>query len=333
VQQEKEILESLDEKPLGRRARLPPGAYKKLNDGKNPLTANIATVEDTDEEVEPNQFTFDDNDELPDLPFDSFALHTSMGSEPKTLDEALASPNAKEWQAAYDYEINQLLKMGVFAAENLPEGETALPYTLVFREKLSADGNVESYRVRLVAGGHRQTEGINYDETFSSAAKSPTVRTVLGHAASEDWEIHQVDVKSAYLYAPLKEKVYMKAPPGILKPGEEGKVLRVLKCLYGLKQAGRGWYKEMSRVFIKELGFTRSAVDHSIFYRRSEEERTVVAVATDDMVLTSKRRIDIDKLKGEISQHWDISNKGELSWYLGFEVKRDWAVCTISINQ
>ena len=106
-------------------------------------------------------------------------------------------------------------------------------------------------------------------------------------------------------------------PTGILKPGEEGKALCMLKCLYGLKQAGHGWYKEMSHVFINELGFTRSAIDHSVFYRRSGEERTIVAVATDDMALTSKRRVDIEKLKGEISRHWDISDKGELSWYQG----------------
>ena len=250
-----ETAESLDEKPIGRRARLPPGAYRKLNDGKNPLTANVATIKDIDEDAESNhQLSSDNNgDEFPDLPFDFFALHTTMGSEPKTLDEALAGPNAKEWQAAYDYEINQLLKMGVFAPEDLPKGETIIPYGLVFKEKCSADGNIDSYWVQLIAGGHRQTEGINYDETFSSAAKSPTVHTVFSHAASE---IDQIDVKSAYLYAPLKEKVYMKVPPGILKPCEEGKVLYVLKCLYGLKQAGCRWYKEMSHVFIKELRFT-----------------------------------------------------------------------------
>src|ERR1700749_2788619 len=239
-----EIPESIDEKPIGRHARLPPGAYRKLNNGKNPLTANVATIKDVEEEAESNrQFSSDnDSDEFPDLPFDFFTLHTTMGSEPKTLDEALAGPSAKEWQAAYDYEISQLLKMGVFAAEDLPKGETVIPYSLVFKEKRSADGNIESYRVRLVAGGHRQTEGINYDETFSSAAKSPTVRTVFGHAASEDWEIDQIDVKSAYLYAPLKERVYMKALPGMLK-GEEGKVLYVLKCLYRLKKAGVGGTK------------------------------------------------------------------------------------------
>ena len=80
-----------------------------------------------------------------------------------------------------------------------------------------------------------------------------TVRAVLANAAEQDWEMEHLDVKSAYLNAPLKETVYMKAPRG--ESGEEAKVLRLLKGLYGLKQAGRGWYLEMSRVFMKDLGF------------------------------------------------------------------------------
>ena len=71
----------------------------------------------------------------------------------------------------------------------------------------------------------------------------------------------------------------MKVPRGVLKPGEEGKVLRLLKGLYGLKQAGRGWYMEMTRVFIKELGFERSAIGHSVYYRHKGEEHMIVAVA------------------------------------------------------
>lgn len=90
------------------------------------------------------------------------------------LDEALHGPNAKEWQAAYDYKINQLLKMEVFIIEDLPAGEMAIPYSLIFKEKLGTTGNVESFQVCLVAGGHKQTEGVNYEETFSSAAKPPT---------------------------------------------------------------------------------------------------------------------------------------------------------------
>ena len=130
---------------------------------------------------------------------------------------------------------------------------TAIPCSEVIRVKRGPNREVQSYRVRIIAGGHRQVEGVNYSETFSAAAKMPTVRVILANAAHQDWEIVNVDVKSAYLNASLKEVVYMKLPRGVLKPGEEGKVLRLLKGLYGLKQAGRGWYLEMSRVFLKEM--------------------------------------------------------------------------------
>ena len=72
--------------------------------------------------------------------------------------------------------------------------------------------------------------------------------------------------ESAYLNAKLKETIYMKPPRGVLKKGQEGKVLKLKKGLYGLKQAGRGWYQEMSRIFVEKMGFSRSSIDHSVFY-------------------------------------------------------------------
>ena len=153
---------------------------------------------------------------------------------------------------------------------------------------------------------------MNYTETFSAAAKMPTVRVVLGNAAEQDWEIEHVDIKSAYLNAPLKETIYMKPPRGVLKPGQEGKVCRLLKGLYGLKQAGRGWYQEMSKVFLNDLGFTCSSVDHSIFFWRSNKEHTIVAVATDDMAITSKRMEDAIRFKSELKKYWDITDNGPI---------------------
>ena len=89
----------------------------------------------------------------------------------------------------------------------------------------------------------------------------------------------------------------MHPPHGVVKQGEEGKVLRLLKGLYGLKKAGRGrgWYIEMLRVFVNILGFKWSVADHSVFYHREGEEHTVVVVATNDMAVTSKRKQDIKK--------------------------------------
>ena len=110
----------------------------------------------------------------------------------------------------------------------------------MLKEKHALDGKITSYWVCIVAGGHRQVKEVNYSEMFSSAAKMPTVQVVLANAATQDWEIEHVDIKSAYLNVTLKETIYMKPPQGVLKPGEEGKVCHLVKGLYGLKQAGHG---------------------------------------------------------------------------------------------
>ena len=172
--------------------------------------------------------------------------------------------------------------------EDLPKGHNAIPCSEVLKIKRGPDGKILKYRVQILASGHRQIEGVNYTKMFSAAAKMSTVRVVLANAAKQDWEIEHIDVKSAYLNAPLKETIYMRAPHGVLKQGEEGKVLRLVKGLYGLKQAGRGWYLEMMKVFVENLGFKRSKADHLVFYRKRGEEHTVVVVATDDMAVTSK---------------------------------------------
>ena len=78
------------------------------------------------------------------------------------------------------------------------------------------------------------------------------------------------------------------------------------------------WYKEMGGVFVNKLGFKKSAVDHSIFYRKNRDEHTNVAVVTNDMAITLKQKEDVEKLKKELGQHWKILDLGELEWYLGF---------------
>jgi len=262
-----------------------------------------------------------------------FALIGSLDSEPTSLDKALRGPDATKWQTALEYEISQLEKLETWVVEDLPKGHTLIPCSEVLKVKQGPNGEIQSYRVQIVAGGHRQVEGVNYSETFSAAAKMPTVCAVLANAAEQDWEIEHVDVKSAYLNAPLKETMYMKALRGVLKPGQDGKVLRLLKGLYGLNQARRGWYLEMSRIFIKELGFVRSAADHSVFHRRTVNDHTVIVVATDNMAVTSKQAVDAIKFKAGIRKFWEITDNGPISWFLGFRIKRDWKAKTLSINQ
>ena len=109
--------------------------------------------------------------------------------------------------------------------------------------------------------------------------------------------------------------------------------MRLLKGLYGLKQAGQGWYLEMTKVFVENLGFKHSAADHSVFFRREGDEHTVIAVATDDMAVTSKRKTDIEKFKMEVKKHWDITDNGPINWFLGFKIKWNRKNKTLAINQ
>ena len=122
----------------------------------------------------------------------------------------------------------------------------------------------------------------------------------------------------------------MKPPRSILKPGQEGKVLRLLKGLYGLKQAGRGWYLEMSKVFIRELGFKRSAADHSVFYQHAADEHTIIAVATDDMAVTSKHKADAENFKAKIKQYWEITDNRPISWFWD---SKSSATATLELSQ
>ena len=142
-----------------------------------------------------------------------------------------------------------------------------------------------------------------------------------------------MDVKSAYLNALLDEEVYMLLPAGILKSGQENMVCKLKKALYGLKQAGREWQKTLTTVFTNELGFKWSAVNHSIFFRCRGKEHAIIAVAMDNMAVTSKHTSDITKFKKEIQEHFVISDGGELCWFLGFKIKRDQTTWTVSINQ
>jgi hypothetical protein len=305
----------------GFRQRPPPGSYFKANKGLLSIFDDPIISDDIDTAT----------DWIPAID-PEYAMIGVFPNEPRTLDEARGTPEARDWEKAHEYEIGQLEKMGVWEIVDLPKGERAIPYSEVFKEKRGPAGEIDVRRARIVAGGHKQVEGIDYTETFAAAAKMPSVRVVLANAAVHDWEIHHIDVKSAYLNAPMDKVVYMKPPQGVLKKGQEGKVCKLLKALYGMKQSGRLWHRLLCKI-MADLGFTRSKIDHSVFFKFEALVRMVIAVATDDMAITSKRLTDIVRFKSELRKHVDLSDKGELTWFLGFEVRRNRKERTIAINQ
>jgi hypothetical protein len=124
----------------------------------------------------------------------------------------------------------------------------------------------------------------------------------------------------------------MKVPPGYLKDGQQGKVLKLKCSLPGLKQAGYEWAEELAGVFLK-MGFSRSQVDQAMYYKCTSKEHIVITVLVDDMAVTANHKSHITHFKLHLCEFFEISDLGELSWLLGLKVTRDRVARTIMLSQ
>lgn len=121
----------------------------------------------------------------------------------------------------------------------------------MFKTKLKEKGEVEKHKTRLVVKGFSQKQCINYSEVFAQVARWSTIRTIMAVAAIQRWLVYQRgDVKSAFLHGELKETVYVDQPQGYKRKGNEEKVYKLKKSLYGLKQALCAWYSKIEAYFL-----------------------------------------------------------------------------------
>ncbi|KAK1556170.1 hypothetical protein QYE76_016998, partial [Lolium multiflorum] len=130
--------------------------------------------------------------------------------DPATYEEAMMSPDSNKWQEAMKSEMGSMYDNKVWTLVDLPDSRKAVENKWIFKRKTDADGNVTVYKARLVAKGFRQIQGVDYDETFSAKLKS--VRILLAIAASFDYEIWHMDVKTAFLNGDIEEELYMVQP-------------------------------------------------------------------------------------------------------------------------
>jgi hypothetical protein len=181
-------------------------------------------------------------------------------------------------------------------ANHIASREKAVSCKWIYTVKQNPEGKVERYKARLVARGFSQTYGIDYDETFAPVAKMNTVRILVSCAANFGWKLHQLDVKNAFLHGDLQEEVYMEIPPGFGTSQTKGKVCRLKKSLYGLKQSPRAWFDRFRRA-VCGMGYGQCNGDHTVFYRHAERRITILAVYVDDIIITGDDQEEIKRLK------------------------------------
>ncbi|GJW28551.1 putative ribonuclease H-like domain-containing protein [Tanacetum coccineum] len=173
----------------------------------------------------------------------------------------------------------------------------------------------------LVAQGHRQEEGIDYDEVFAPVARLEAIRIFLAFASYMGFIVYQMDVKSAFLYGKIDEEVYVSQPPGFLDPKYPEKVYKVVKALYGLHQAPRAWYATLSTFLLKN-GYRRGTIDKTLFLKKDKHDIILVQVYVDDIIFGSTKKSWCDEFEALMKSRFQMSSMGELTFFLGLQVKQ-----------
>jgi hypothetical protein len=238
--------------------------------------------------------------------------------EPKTLQQAMECAEWPQWKIAIEDEYNSLLENGTWtpcAADAIPSGRNPLTGKWVFKVKRGAKGEIVRYKARWVVRGFEQREGLDYTETFAGVVKPMSYKAIFALAAAYDWEIEQMDVKTAFLYGAVEEDVWITLPTGC---GVDGGTAKLNKALYGLKQSPRVWYNTLAN-FLATLGFQPLDADASVFVK----DGTIVAIYVDDLLIAGASKPNIADLKAALSANFKMSDLGACHFYLGMEIIRD----------
>ncbi|KAL4361336.1 hypothetical protein GQ457_04G018620 [Hibiscus cannabinus] len=246
----------------------------------------------------------------------------SQADEPKTYQEAVASPDSEKWLEAMRSKMDSMSENQVWTLVEPPEGIKPIGCKWVFKKKTDMDGNIQTYKGRLVDKGFRQIHGVDYDETFSPVAMFKSIRILLAVAAFHDYEIWQMDVKTAFLNGKLEEDVYMTQPKGFVTLENAGKVCKLQRSIYGLKQASRSWNLRFNEA-IQEFGFIRNEDEPCVYKKFSGSIVSFLILYVDDILIIGNDIPTLQSIKTWLSSCFSMKDLGEAAYILGVKIYRD----------
>lgn len=285
------------------------------DDPINPLSPK--TQEETSNAIRERR-----NVRLPKRLEDHIIYMTKESAEvPVTVREALESDEANEWRNAMEEEMENMTRAEAWKLTTKPPGAKVISSKWVFARKPSEEGSGTKYKARLVARGFMQNTGqpIEETETYAPVIRLKSIRMLLAIAAEKGFEIHQMDIKAAYLHGTLEDEVYMTQPEGYVLPGRENLVCRLQKSIYGLKQSGKIWNDCLNKVLVG-LGLKGATADPCIYY--NHERNVIVGVYVDDLLITGDLE-GIRNLKREIMNNFNAKDLGNAKRILAMNIKQE----------
>ncbi|GJU61657.1 putative ribonuclease H-like domain-containing protein [Tanacetum coccineum] len=290
-------------------------AKEQRNEYESLFDPLISDLEDTTDLQDTGIFRSAYDDEYVGVEADLNNLETTMSVNPiPTTRIHKDHPKAqiiREVEAMQE-ELLQFKLLNVWTLVDLPHGKKVIGTKWVFRNKRDQRGIVVRNKARLVVQGHRQEEGIDYDEVFTPVARIEAIRLFLAFASFMGFTVYQMDVKSAFLYGTIEEEVYVNQPPGFVDPEFPTRVYKVEKALYGLHQAPRALYETLS-TYLMENGFRRGIIDKTLFIKKIKNDILLVQVYVDDIIFGSTKESLSTEFEQLIYKRFQMSSMGELT--------------------
>nr|GEU89313.1 retrovirus-related Pol polyprotein from transposon TNT 1-94 [Tanacetum cinerariifolium] len=244
-----------------------------------------------------------------------FALTVSR-TEPKNIKEAMAD---YAWIESMQEELHQFDRLDVWELVDRPLCKNVINMKWLWKNKRDEENIAIRNKSRLVAKGNAQKEGVNFEESFAPVARLEAVRLFIAYAAHKFFTVYQMDVKTTFLYGPLKEEVYVNQLDGFVDPYHPDKVYRLKKALYGLKQAPRAWYDELSNVLVSK-GFSKGSIDPTLFITKHREDIFLVQIYVDDIIFGSTNPNLSKRFEKLMHSKFEMSMMGELKFFLRIQI-------------
>ncbi|MBW0479361.1 hypothetical protein O181_019076 [Austropuccinia psidii MF-1] len=219
------------------------------------------------------------------------ALISSVDDTPRTYQGAIHSSNGKKWMESISKELGSMNRLDVWDVVDLDPKFKLVGTTWVLK-----------------------SAGVDFGQTYSPTGRLNSLRSLIAFASSKRLEFHQVDIKSAFLNAPLAETVYLAVPQG-LNLDRRKHCLRLKKAIYGLKQAPLAWYERL-RTWLQSVGFSSCVLDACVFYRTGSNPIWLY-IHVDDIAIFGK---GVNSFKEELANEFEIKDLGQADLLLGIKI-------------
>ncbi|GJU86019.1 retrotransposon protein, putative, ty1-copia subclass [Tanacetum coccineum] len=253
-------------------------------------------------------------------------------NEPANYKAALSYPEFEKWLVAMNAEMKSMYDNKVWRLVVLPPNAKVVKSKWIYKKKTDMDGKVHIYKARFVAKGCTQTYGVDYEETFSPVADIRSIRILIAIATFYDYEIWQMDIKTAFLNGFLEEEIYMEQPEGFIDPNHPRKVCKLQRSIYGLKQASRSWNKRFDEE-IKKFGFHQNLDEPCVYQKASGSNIIFLILYVDDIILMGNHIPSLQEVKTYLDKCFFMKDLGEAAFILGIKIYKDRSRRLIGLSQ